>query len=142
MAGAKEVVVDASVAVKWFNREEYSESALRLLHDYLGGRIELVAPYLIIYEVCNALRYNPDFGEEDVKEAVNHLLNLQMSLRLLDRDHAARAVSLAYRAGLTLYDTVYLALAESEGAELYTSDEKLLSKDLTGKAKHIKDYGK
>ncbi|MDW7977944.1 MAG: type II toxin-antitoxin system VapC family toxin [Candidatus Caldarchaeum sp.] len=140
MAGPKTVVVDASVAVKWFNQEQHSTNAVKLLHDYARRRVDLTAPYLIVYEVCNALRYNPEFGETDVAEALRFLAGLQMRFRLLDGDYARRAVSLAYSLGLTFYDAVYVALAEAEEAELYTADEKILTKALSTNVKHIKEY--
>ncbi|HVG07663.1 MAG TPA: type II toxin-antitoxin system VapC family toxin, partial [Thermoanaerobaculia bacterium] len=45
------IVVDASVAIKWFLPEQHSLQALRLLE---GGR-ELVAPDLIWAEIGNVL---------------------------------------------------------------------------------------
>lgn len=44
------IVVDASVALKWFIEEEGSDRAELLL----DGNTELVAPELIVAEVCNA----------------------------------------------------------------------------------------
>ncbi len=52
-----EAVVDASVVVKWLVEEEGSERALRLRDRYIDGKIEIIAPELITFEVLNALRY-------------------------------------------------------------------------------------
>ncbi|MDG6973085.1 MAG: type II toxin-antitoxin system VapC family toxin, partial [Nitrososphaerota archaeon] len=49
------VVVDASVAVKWFTREEFSDSAARLLAMHREGKVSLASPYLLTYEVANAV---------------------------------------------------------------------------------------
>jgi len=86
MARTTKVVADASVVVKWYNREEYSRDALKLRADYASGVVDLAAPYLLIYEMANALRYNPNFGAEDLKSAVKDLLNLGIDLMLLEED--------------------------------------------------------
>ena len=58
----REVVVDASVVVKWFIEEEFSREA-RLLRDaYADGLVDIVTPSLLPYEVLNALKYSGAFG--------------------------------------------------------------------------------
>ena len=56
MAGATKIVLDASVAVRWYNEEDYSKKALLIRDDHISGKVDLVEPYLLIYEVGNALR--------------------------------------------------------------------------------------
>ncbi len=57
-----EAVVDASVVVKWFVREEYTGEPLRLRDAYVDGLVDLLAPYLLPMEVLNALKYSGRFG--------------------------------------------------------------------------------
>jgi predicted nucleic acid-binding protein len=45
----KEIVVDASVVVKWFAVERGFEKALKLRDTHLRGLARLVAPNLILY---------------------------------------------------------------------------------------------
>ena len=61
MAKIKTLVLDASVIVKWFNREEDTEKALELKEQYENGSIDLAEPELLAYELGNSLRYNPQF---------------------------------------------------------------------------------
>ncbi|MEM2935748.1 MAG: type II toxin-antitoxin system VapC family toxin [Candidatus Bathyarchaeia archaeon] len=140
MERAEKVVVDASVIVKWYNVEDYTENALALRGDYASRRLDLIAPHLVVYEVGNSLRYNPDFGADDVKSALRDLLAMQINLRLLDEEISEVAVDLAYKFGITFYDAVYLTLAEKEKAPLYTADERLLLKIENENIKHIGEY--
>jgi len=55
----KKIVVDASVAIRWCNVEQHAQKALAIREDYAKQRIDLVASYLLPYEVGNALRYLP-----------------------------------------------------------------------------------
>ncbi|MEQ9715814.1 MAG: hypothetical protein ABGF52_09810 [Candidatus Asgardarchaeum sp.] len=43
------VVLDASVIVKWFVKEIYSDIALKLREDYLKGKIDIIVPSLVYY---------------------------------------------------------------------------------------------
>jgi predicted nucleic acid-binding protein len=140
MARVEKVVPDASVVVKWYNLEPDTEKALQLRRDYASRQVELVAPYLISYEVANSLRYNPDFGAEDVKSAITDLLNMQMNLQLLDDEQVRRATELAFKHGVTLYDSAYLAVAEAGDMMLYTADDKLITKVASERMRHIRDY--
>ena len=142
MARIEKVVVDASVLVKWYNLEDDSENALRLRNDYASRQVELIAPYLITYEIANSLRYNPDFGAEDVNSAITDLMNMQLCLKLLDETQIRRATDLAFKYGITIYDAVYLALAETDEVPLYTADERLMVKTTQPRIRHIRDYGK
>jgi predicted nucleic acid-binding protein len=47
------VVVDSSVAIKWFVEEPYSVEAHRLLEGYQDGTLTLLAPDLMYAEVGN-----------------------------------------------------------------------------------------
>lgn len=76
----KMYVLDASVLIKWFSDEEYTDIALKLRDDFFKGNIELVVPDLLLYEVSNALRYNPNFDENDVVEAVDSLYDMGIDI--------------------------------------------------------------
>ena len=41
-------VVDASVIVKWFIDEEYSDKALLLERNYVEGSVDIVVPELVL----------------------------------------------------------------------------------------------
>lgn len=140
MEGAEKIVIDASIVVKWYNIEEYTDKCLRLRDDYVAGRIDILAPYLLLYEVGNALRYSPDFGARDVALALKDLLDMQMDLKFLDKAQCEMATRLAYDYAITIYDAVYLALALMSGAPIYTADERFLRKAKVDGLKHVREY--
>jgi hypothetical protein len=49
-------VVDCSVAVKWFVREELSDRADSTLDQFMSDEVSLVAPESIVAELGHALR--------------------------------------------------------------------------------------
>lgn len=134
------VVVDASVAVKWFNEEEFSDQAVALRDNHVSGDVILAAPTLLVWEVCNALRHSEEMGSSDVERAFRDLLDIQVVLWGPDADWAVEAVGEAFKRGITLYDSSYLALAAHLRAPLYTADDKLVAK-AEDRARHISAYG-
>lgn len=134
------VVINASVAVKWFVEEEYTREALMLRDSYREGLVNLIAPSPP-YEVLNALKYSGAFGEDELKEIAKILESLQITLHDIEGGYSATTITIAMRKGLTIYDASYVALALDKQATLYTADERLLKKiaDLNI-GKHIREY--
>jgi len=136
----REIVIDASVAVKWFVEEEYSDQAIKLKDLHVKGEIDLVAPSLIYYEVLNALRYSGVFKLEELGLIARLLEDLQIRLYPPRSVVMARAVELSLKYDITVYDASYLSLAEHLNTVVYTADKELLRK-ISGfkRAIHIKD---
>lgn len=128
MAGPAEAVIDASTAIKWISDEEGTQEALRLRDEHIEGVTILLAPDLILYELANALRYKPDFGEEKVNQAIKSILDLQLDLITPGRELFQQTTKNAYKYGITSYDSCYLALGELMGILVYTSDKRFYNK--------------
>jgi predicted nucleic acid-binding protein len=139
--GKEVIVVDASVIVKWFVNEEYTEKSLALRQSYLDKKIDIVCPQLLPFEVLNALRYNPEFGEEQVKVASEALRKYQLWLYPVLGELAGICVKNSFSFGISLYDSSYISLAEYLDAKLYTADRRVLDKTGNLKTvKHVSDF--
>ena len=118
-------VIDASVAVRWFVPETYSQAALRFLNvDH-----ELIAPDLLMPELGNTLRKKVTRKEIPLNVAKEILqkfdatpIKLYPSAPLLE---VALDISMEERR--SIYDSLYLALAILRKCEMVTADEKLLN---------------
>lgn len=117
------LIIDASVAIKWFIDEPGSDAARRLWRD----EPELLAPDLIVPEVCNAAWRKVRLGQSDPAQAQkiaarlrNGVLEFRPTAPL-----ASRAIELALELDHPVYDCFYLALAEAEKTELVTADLRL-----------------
>jgi predicted nucleic acid-binding protein len=123
-----EVVVDASLALKWVVEEPYSNEARSLLTEWGNRRRKLLAPALFLYEVANALAKRIQRHQFTLEQAKVRLLFFLESGPLLQQIGAVhlRALELMERFGLpTAYDAHYLALAELQRCECWTADERL-----------------
>ena len=114
------LVVDASVAVKWLVAEEDSESANRLA----AGAEDLHAPRLMASEVADTLWRKARLGEIGRDRAGVLMAALtEMPVRWnVDETLCADAVRLALALDRPVYDCVYLALAHRVGAQVITAD--------------------
>ncbi len=115
-------IVDASVGVKWFHQEQDSNKAQKLLEDCET----IVVPDLFFYEIANALRYNKK-ELRIINESLKELENLQLETYYFCFEILAGATELSIKHDLTIYDSLYLALAELLNYKLITMDRKLLS---------------
>ena len=122
-----QMILDASVIAKWFLVEEGGERALQLRDEYVKGTIDIAVPELLLYEVANVLRYK-DFSEEDVKKAMLSLMDMDLFIAGMSHSLMERTVEISMECGITIYDGVYVALAESLSTELVTADRKLYEK--------------
>jgi predicted nucleic acid-binding protein len=117
------IVVDASVAIKWFVPEVYSAAARRLLQE----GTELLAPDLIWAEVGNVLWRKWRAGElaaEAVTGILNDFRRFPLQIRRSDLLYDA-AWAVARSSGRTFYDSLYVALAASTRCSLVTADLRL-----------------
>jgi predicted nucleic acid-binding protein len=119
------LVVDASVALKWFVGEDGSDRAVELLNS---GE-PLIAPDLVLAEVCNAAWKSLRRREIDRAQFDEVATDVtQVFQRLVPLDRLIRpAAALARELDQPVYDCFYLALAEAENLSLVTADRRLVA---------------
>jgi predicted nucleic acid-binding protein len=116
------IVIDASVAAKWFFQEEHSDAALSLL----GNPFELKAPDSLYLELENLLCKRTRRKELSVAEA----LEMEDEIRSMpissypSAELRDRAFELALETKSSVYDCLYLALAEALDGRMVTADGK------------------
>ncbi len=123
-------VVDASVIIKWFlhHQEADRDRALALRDLHIAGRSTLYIPQLAILEVLNAVRFSPKATEEDGETALEALLDLHLEAKPPEADLLRKANAIAWAYKLTIYDALYVALAEQVGYPLITADDVMIKK--------------
>lgn len=120
MAG---LVIDASVAVKWFIAEDRAAEA----HRALTAEFDLIAPTSILFEVFHALWDAARTGRIPANRLAEFAEVVPAPFAVLTPiEHLyAAATALARTYPLSIYDCAYLALAQREHAELVTADERM-----------------
>lgn len=123
-------VLDSCVGFKWEVAEADSDKAIRLRDEARGGLHELVAPDFFPIEIAHSMTRAERQGRVSSANGWGLWLGIMVDspilhpyLPLMPR---AYAISSSTRQGV--YDCVYVALAEREGCELVTSDDKLVKR--------------
>ncbi|MGB2624734.1 MAG: type II toxin-antitoxin system VapC family toxin [Candidatus Acidiferrum sp.] len=127
-----QVVVDASVAIKWlspFRLEVLAPHARGLLARWQQGAAELIAPDLIWLEIANAHWKAVRQNRCTVPEAQASLatLHAQKLTTMPSKQFIDLALRIALQHGRTVYESLYVALAHTLSCELITADEKLVN---------------
>jgi predicted nucleic acid-binding protein len=123
------LVIDSSVAVKWFVAEPHSAKARLILDDYQDGSLSFIAPDLI----------NAEFGNIIWKKHLHHgleladAINILYSFRILQFTFTSTAhllvdaFKIAIQHRRSVYDSLFIALSLRENCPLVTADEKLVN---------------
>ena len=124
----KALVVDTSVAFKWFRREGDEPAvpaALSILERHLQGEVELHAPDLLVYEFGNILKSKSRQAAENPSLILDDLFRLELTFHCLEPSLAREALKLALSLDVTFYDASFVALAHSLEAGMVTADARL-----------------
>ena len=122
------LVLDASVGIKWFFEEEESDKAALLMDAIEKKAIEVMVPEI----------FYPEFASTCWKKVKKKVATLAWAIEALDRvtalslkkysdfELADVALENTLRYKISIYDALYLALAEIYAVPLITADEFLL----------------
>lgn len=119
------IILDASVVVKWFSEEEYTEKALEIRERIRSGEERVIVPDLLLYELANALKYNPNFDVIDVGAALLSLFDMDLDIVTPLPEFINSAITIAFKYTITVYDAVYIALAKDLDFNFITADKRL-----------------
>ena len=114
-------VIDSSSLVKFFSKEEGWEKVAQIIKE---GVITLD---LSIKEIANALWKKILIGEMNENIAIKILYDLLKgeAIIIVNQDeYLIEAFKIANRNKITIYDSLFIALAKSKNLDLVTSDKR------------------
>ena len=123
------VVIDANLVAAVVLPVPYSDQATERIIAWKQAGVDLLAPLLLEYEVAAVLRKAVVarwLTNQVAVEALGQILALRVQCLLPTPLLHEQALHWAHRLGHSkTYDAHYMALAEQEGAELWTADRRL-----------------
>ena len=120
------IVLDASILIKWFLDEDDSHLALLFKDQLINGEEDIVIPDLALYEIVNVLRFKTGINEKAVKAIIPTLFNLGIEIITPSKELLEEALHLSFATGLSVYDCIYLALANELETFLITADKLMV----------------
>ena len=138
-----EIVLDASIAAKWFNdkNEDNVEIALKLQEQKILNNLEIIVPDLFYLEIVNVFLTKSRFDFKDVlliEEALD-----KMNLKVIYPNHSIlkNTITIANDFNLTIYDALYISTAQQYETFLLTEDKKILKcKNKYGFIKPLEEF--
>jgi predicted nucleic acid-binding protein len=120
-----EVVLDASVVLKWFRGEgeRHLAAARSLRTAFEAGELLAFAPPLLHLEIVNVAGRRWHWDESALTELVAGLVQLGFEL---EEPELGRVAHWTAR-GLTAYDAAYVAVAETQSVPLVTDDDSIVA---------------
>jgi len=120
-------VLDSSVGIKWVMNEVDADKARRIRDGFRNSIHELLAPDCYVMEAAHGLTRAERRGlVTDSGKLWDELMldcpDLYHSITLM-----VRAIQISRRFRHAAYDCLYVALAEREGCELLTADQRLIN---------------
>jgi predicted nucleic acid-binding protein len=119
------MIVDASIILRAFFPDEQQTQAQALIRDHVIGRVHLVAPTLLLYEVTNAVVQairRKRITDEDGEAILAAFDGLGIKMEAVTWE---QMLPLAQRFDRSAYDAAYLALAETREETLVTGDLRM-----------------
>ena len=123
----KSIVVDSSVLFALFFPEEYSEWSEEMIKEYDEPHV----PELVFLETSNAawkriivFKQPSDIVLRSLK--LLHKFISDMCIVHRDIDYLQRTIELSIELGATIYDSLFLAIAEKYETKVLTVDRKLV----------------
>ncbi len=124
VATGRPVVIDSSVAFKWFDiTEPGADLAAALLDAHARDEVSLLAPAHLPLELLNAM-VSRGVVPAILERGIRFLADADLLIAPVDDSLLTTAVHIAHEEGLALYDAVFVALAGYFDADLVTADRR------------------
>jgi predicted nucleic acid-binding protein len=125
----RSAVIDASVALKWYIPEVYSEQAIYILSEQQSGKLTFHVPDLFFCEAGNILWKKIWKEELSLKEAHEIIRSLIAVPKIIHSSQifVPYAIGVATKLKRTVYDCLYLSLAAYLDCSMLTADKKLVT---------------
>jgi len=121
-------VLDSSAVLHAVLPEPHQAKALQLLDDYRNGLVDLLAPDIYPLETLNALS-KAERQKRILPGEAQSLWKIVMADAPVYVPHAPllqKAFALSLSTRTAMYDLLYVCLAEQEGCEMVTADDRLV----------------
>ena len=122
------LVIDASVLIKFYIPEILSDKAEELLAKVENGDRMLLAPDLIYPEAGNMLQKKQRMKEltrSEVEEITDAIVSLPLRIEA-SKPFLSLAMDIAIAYGITVYDAIYISMARAYEIKMMTADRKLV----------------
>lgn len=127
----RNIIVDTSVATKWFSQEKEEDFSKALAISTLAqqGKLDLICPEIILIELANVLYFSKKQSQEDCLQSLEFFKGVCTELTAIE--DLTLITELIYNYDLPSYDALFVALAITREIPLVTADYKHHKKSIS-----------
>lgn len=136
------MILDTSVVFKWYvkkNEQDIAQADL-ILKKFIQGSAQISVPDLLIYELSNALSCCPGLLLKDKQESMANFFNLGLDIVAVNSDNINKSFKIAQKHKITVYDAIFIVLAENFKTPLITANPKHQKLCISNKIVKLSDY--
>ncbi len=134
------IVIDTSVAIKWFATEEQDIPQATLLYkNHLDGTETIIIPELLLIEFANTMVTKSNSQLPEITEALHELLEANLHIHKITSDEILTTTKLARKYKTSVYDMLFTVIAQSHKTTLITADDRFITRTRFSFVKHLKD---
>lgn len=123
----EKVILDASVIIKWFSKEDDSDKAIVYLHAFFENKVSIIVPSLLFYELGNVL-ISKKVQKKEVSDIKRRLKDLQMEVKDIGLEWFRNIYENSLDYSISFYDATYITLMQNKNCKFVTADKKLYEK--------------
>ena len=116
--------MDTSVVVKWFTQEDRTKEAVSILTEYKDGKINIIIPSILAIELANSLFFGLGYRSAKLDGALKRFFDLNIPNIIINDKIIRSASRMMEKFSITIYDAIFLFLAEEKQIPLITADTK------------------
>ena len=119
------MIIDANIILRAFFPDETQAQAQAVVREHVAGRIHLMAPALLPYELSNAV-WQAERRERITRAQGDEILQAMTRLEIeIVAQTWGVMLPLARQFGCSAYDAAYLNLAQATNHTFLTGDKRL-----------------
>lgn len=123
----EKIILDASVVIKWFTKEQDSDKAIVYLKSFYDNKITILVPSLIFYELGNIL-IKKKSSKNKTAEVKKKLQDIQLEIKDMGLEWFGKIYENSLDYSISFYDAAYITLMQKYNCEFVTADKKLYKK--------------
>lgn len=136
------LVLDASIAVKWFfNDEPLVVEAKSVLADLVEKPKRFMVPVLFFIEVSAVLIKKTKWDSKFTRKALTHIYDLGIVAIPFGKKLHDEAIGIVHDYKISFYDAIYVSTAKAFNGKWLTADVKAVAQIPATHAISLKDYG-
>lgn len=133
-------IIDNSIVLKWFYKENDSDKALKLLELIYDLNATLILPTLAVVELVNSLKFGKKTDLLKADDIIKKFFALEPKLLSLDIENSLRLSQIVHTNNITSYDACYILAAEELNIPFFTADYKHHKKTISKNIVWLKEW--